>query len=1759
MQQLEGYTIHQQIYESNHSIIYRATRQRNQHPVILKKLKADYPTPSELTRYHQEYEIISNLDIPNVIKAYDLQAFDNSLVIVVEDFGGISLKKIINQQAFDIITSLQIIIQLAEGLGGIHAANIIHKDINPSNIVVNLEKNKVKIIDFGIATQLPQENPELKNPERLEGTLAYMSPEQTGRMNRSLDYRTDLYALGITSYELLTNHLPFNTIDALELVHCHIAKRPIAPHQINPQIPEVISHIIMKLMAKNAEARYQSAYGLQADLQACLEKLQATGSIENFYYGQQDFSGKFQIPQKLYGRQTEINTLLTAFERVAEGSKEMMLITGHAGIGKSVLVHEIYKPITKRQGYFINGKFDQLQNTPYSAIVAAFTQLVQQLLTESENRLLYWKQQLLEALGNNGQVIIDIIPEVELIIGEQPRLQQAGVTELQNRFNLIFENFIRVFCQPEHPLVIFLDDLQWADNASLKFIELMMTDKQTSYLFFIGAYRHQAVQPAHPLLLTLENLPKTLPIHSINLNPLDLSSIQELLADTLNHDTEELAPLAQLINQKTEGNPFFINEFLKTLYQEKIINFDFSTHQWQWQLSQIQTLDITDNVVELMIQKLKKLPNETQQLLRLAACIGNHFDLQQLTVIQQSTPQTLYQQLQPAIQEGLIIPISDWELATSHTTTSRLIIKRHKFLHDRVQQAAYALSSSEEVHKIHLQIARLILQNTPIEEKEENIFTIVNQYNLSQSLITDTTEKYQLAALNLIAGQKAKAATAYQAALEYLQHGLNLLPMDSWQTDYTLTFDLHLTCAQCEYLTGNLQASEKHFSALFTKTTTRLQKIQIYTEEIILYRSMGKHQRVFQLGVAALGLFDITVPEDLEVLKATIKKEREKQLIYLKDKTIAGLINLPTMADSEIYNLLNLLINVTPSSYYINPAYMGFMAFKMMNLSLQYGNSAVSAYGYTAAGVVTGGVYGDFKTAYELGKLGIALSEKFDIVSQKSKSYALMSLFINNWNQSIETDLTYSQQAYAYALEAGEFFYVGLSALIAVRARMVQGQSLTDVINEADKYIDFLQQKIHEIAPFLQISQQFAWALAGKTKTPLDFSTEDLPETTLLTTMQANQMKTPLHWYYITKAQLCYLLGEIDLALHFITESEKIIAVSANQIQTAEHYFYQALILIAHFPQANSAQQTEYRQQLDICQQKFTQWANHCPQNFAHKQALINAEIAYLEGDMLKAMDEYETAISLAKKYEFYQNLALSAELAGRFWLEREKSEIAQLYLRKAYYYYQLWGAKVKIQQLSEKYLKLIHKSALLTISPAMENSPGEDEFAVNSFNNLVTRQTDTTTTVGIEKNLDLVTVMKTSQAISSELKFEQLLKKFMQIVVENVGAEQGWLILQKNNNLFIEAQSLITQEEVLLFHGTPLSKAEEHPEDFSLPVSIVTYTARTRSPLVLNDASQSELFNRDPYIIQTQPKSVLCFPIIYKNQLSGILYLENNLAANSFTSERLIVLKLLASQIAISIENALFYKQLEKAQQTAEAASRAKTTFLANMSHELRTPLNAIIGYSDIIQEDAEDLGYIDILPDLDKINKAGQQLLGIISDILDISKIETEKVELHLSTFAVSDLVEEVVNMIQPLVDENENRLSVHFEEPLGDLYADYQKASQILLNLLNNAARFTRKGRIHLTASRQSLKQGEETKEWLNFRIADDGIGISPDKIDDIFMAFTQADNSPTREYDGAGLGLTISECFCCAMGGSIDVSSQEGVGSIFTVWLPTKVAN
>ena len=1500
---IADYQITAKIYESPNSLVYRARSKFDDRTVIIKVLKQDYPTPSELTRYKQEYEITRSLDIEGAILAYELLPYENTLAIVLEDFGARSLDLLMQSQRFALLEFLQIAIQAVAALAEIHGAKIIHKDINPSNIVVNPETGQVKIIDFGISTRFARENPTIKNPDVLEGTLAYMSPEQTGRMNRSLDYRTDFYSLGATFYKILTQRLPFDTGDALELVHCHLARDPIAPHEIDASIPKTLSHIVMKLLAKTAEERYQSALGLKADLEECRLQFEQTGHIAEFPLARHDAIEQLQIPQKLYGREAEIDRLLTVFRRVSQPETqreeeettisqkrvEMMLVGGYSGVGKTALIQELYKPLSQQRGYFIAGKFDQFQrNIPYSAIVSAFQSLIRQLLTESEAQLARWREKLEAVLGVNGQIIIDVIPEVEQIIGSQPSVQPLEPTEAQNRFNQVFQNFIRVFCRRSHPLVLFLDDLQWADFGTLKLIELMMTDSQIESLLLLGAYRDNEVDANHPTIVAIEKLKdRKAIINQIILNPLQSDDIAQLLVETLHCSRENVMSLMELILQKTSGNPFFVNEFLQTIYQEKLLAYNREYQCWEWNISQIQELDITDNVVDLMLNKLKILSEETQTVLLLSACIGNRFDLNTLSIVaEKSSPQT-FQYLLPAVQQGLVQPTSELKTTPEAPIDAALVIQNYKFRHDRIQQAAYALVDRDRRKMVHLQIGRLLLANLDRNEQQERIFTLADHFNKGLESIENRSENVKVSELNLYAGKKAKEAIAYSAARNYLQTAQNHFPGDIWKENYEMALDLYKELSEVEYLNGNFQESQELIQLSIERAKSPLESVEFYHLQIIQLTVQNKVKEAIDCGRIALRSLGSDLPED--DFQTAFEEELIECRKSLGNRSISELSDNSEIDQLDKRAILKILYSLGGASQLLNPILFRVVGSKQVNVNIKYGHTPTSPASYTIFGIITVQALKDYRMAYEFGSLGMKLLDEYKDLLVKGRVYMIHGNLILPWSAHVKLSAELSEQGIDANIQSGDLQHAGYNYAYRLYNLIFQGKNLDLLLKETLRSLHFSQETQNQWAIDCILAAKIVIKnLIGESQDKLCFDLEELSELNFVKTCDRSQSMAALCLYQTFKAQAVYLY-EQPVQLNLFERSSKLFGYLPGTLcATAKHNFYYSLTSIARYSEASPEDRQHYWQQIETNQKEMKAWADNCPENFLHKYLLVSAEMARISNRWQDAMELYDRAIESAKEHEFIQNEALGNELAAKFWLSRGKEDFAKLYMRKARQGYQIWGAKRKVEQLEEKYPQWF-------VSQSSESHESTE-----------------TTTGRATETLDIATVIKASQTLSGEIVLKNLLGKLMGIAIANAGAEKGFLLLKKDGNWFIEAEGIANNSEVRALQSIPIG-TQEQPDNALLSSAIVNYVARTEQNVILNDAVKEGEYTRDPYIITNQPKSILCTPLINQSHISGILYLENNLATNTFTSDRLEILKIISSQAAISIENARLYAHLEQ------------------------------------------------------------------------------------------------------------------------------------------------------------------------------------------------------------------------------------------------------
>jgi predicted ATPase/signal transduction histidine kinase len=1812
-----GYDINEQIYAGNRTLVYRGIRSWDGQPVAIKLLRNDFPSFNELVHFRNQYVIAKNLNIPGIVKAYSLESYHNRYALVMEDFGGISLCSYLSSiasasdepvEGLPVNEFFPMAIQIANALDGLHRHRVIHKDLKPANILINPTSKEVKLIDLSIASLLPRETQEIQNPNVLEGTLPYISPEQTGRMNRGIDYRTDFYSLGVTFYELLTGKLPFQTDDPMDLVHCHLAKQPLAASKVNSSVPLVLSQIISKLMAKNAEDRYQSALGLKYDLETCLSQLKQTGKIVNFDLGQRDLCDRFIIPEKLYGRESEVATLLAAFDRVGAGSAEMMLVAGFSGIGKTAVVNEVHKPIVRQRGYFIKGKFDQFQrNLPFSAFVQAFRDFMGQLLSETDAKVEQWKSEIFAALGDSAGAIVEVIPELEKIIGQQPPVPELAGSAAQNRFNLLFEKFIQVFTTKEHPLVIFLDDLQWADSASLKLMQLLMSDIDKRYLFLIGAYRDNEVFPAHPLMLTLAEIQKNqAKVNTITLAPLDRSDVNSLVADTLNCSKALAAPLTELVYQKTKGNPFFGTQFLKSLHEDGLIAFNLDSRYWQCDIARVRSLAITDDVVEFVALGLQKLPTQTQEVLKLAACTGNQFDLGTLAIVDEKSPVETASALWKALQEGLILPVSEvYKFYQAEGNSESVIgngkefdqlsitpdqLPKYRFLHDRIQQAAYSLIPEDQKRSTHLKIGQLLLKNTPEAEREERIFDIVNHLNVGLELITQEVEREELARLNLVAGKKAKAATAYAAALEYFNVGKELLTANSWENQYELTLALHTEAAEAAYLSGDFDRMERLASVVESCAKTLLDKVNVYEVQIEAYMAQNKLQEALNTGLPVLKLLGVKFPSEPNF--SDIGQALGETASILSGKGTEDLIDLPLMTDPQQLATIRILSSLFSPAYVALPPLVPLVVCKQVNLSIQYGNASLSPYAFAIYSFLLCGM-GDIDLGYQLGELALRLVSKLNAKEIQTKTSAMVHSGILPWKEHLRKTLKPLLSDYFCGRETGELEFACYAIYEYSYYSYFIGKQLTQLEREIASYADAVS-KIHQEAAlsYQKICWQAVLNLIGISQDPCHLKGEVYDEPTMLQLYQRTNNYLGIHYLYFHKLVLCYLFENYPEAFKNIAQIESYLSAASGQITVAIFYFYDSLVRLAVYSDIPESEQQEILVRVQANQEKMQKWAHHAPMNHLHKFYLVEAQRHRVKGEKVEAIEMYDKAIALAQENEYINEEALAHELAAKFYLEWGKEKLAQPYLIDAYYAYAKWGAKAKIDHLEQRYPQLL---APILQPDRTRQYPSETihtSSSESSLSNTNRTLVGSTSSWGL---VDLPTVIKASQALSSEIELEQLLTTLIQVAVQNAGAQSGALILDEGGNWRVAVHCTNRQDchlESLLVE-----------ESKAIPVSIINYVKRTKEILVFDRASTQTTFAADPYMIEQQPKSVLCTPILHQGKVMGILYLENNLTTGAFTRDRVSILNILCSQAAISLQNARLYQQSQEYAQKLEQSIHelkqmqlqlvqgekmsALGNLVAGVAHEINNPVGFIAGNLQPAQEYLQDLfELIDVYED--SFPKPGAKVEEKIEDIdleylrEDLPKLigsmkegveRIRNISTSLRTFSradsdrpvsfnIHDGLESTLLILKHRLKASEFRPAIAVVKEYGNLplvKCFPGQLNQVFMNVLANAIdalEESNKGRsfneIKALPNQITVQTAlSESNNQVVIRIKDNGVGMSNEVKENIFNhLFT------TKSVgQGTGLGLSIAHQIVVEKhGGTLVVNSCLGQGSEFVISIP-----
>jgi PAS domain S-box-containing protein len=1447
---------------------WRHSAEGRRSAVLVRLPTSGQPTPATLDRLAHEYSLEDELNSTWAVRPLELLQDRGRTILVLEDPGGELLGELLGTP-MEMGDFLRIAVSVAAALGKMHERGLIHKDIKPTNILVNILSGEIRLTGFGIASRLPQERLAPSPPEFIAGTLPYMAPEQTGRMNRSIDSRSDLYSLGVTFYQMLTGALPFTASDPMEWVHCHIATTPMPPRERLGTIPAPISQLVMKLLAKTPEERYQTAAGVAHDLWRCRAEWEMRSGIDEFPLAERDVRDRLLIPEILYGRSHEVAALLGSFHRVvATGIPELVLVSGYSGIGKSSVVNELHTFVVPPRGLFASGKFDQYKrDVPYATLAQAFQGLVRQILSKSEAELGDWRDALRDALGLNGQLIVGLIPELEFVIGKQAHVPDLSPQDAQRRFRTVLRRFIAVFARREHPLALFLDDLQWLDAATLDLLEDLLTQGDIRHLLLIGAYRDNEVDAAHPLLRKLDAIRRAgASVQDIVLAPLTYDDLEQLISESLHCETMPANPLVQLVHEKTGGNPFFSIQFLSELADEALLVFDHTDARWFCDLGRIGAKRYTDNVIDLMVAKLNRLPAETTAPLRQLACVGSGAEFALLGTICDTSQEELHANLSEAVRAGLVLRSEN----------------SYAFQHDRIQEAAYSLVPGEARAEAHLQIGRLLVSQTPTGKLDDAIFEIVNQLNRASSLVTAQEEREQLAEFNLRAGKRARNAAAYSSALTYFAEGRALLVDDCWALQYPLVFELELHRAEAEFLTGEMASAVERLSTLAGRATNRVDQAAVACLHMDLYNVLSRLDRAVAVCLDYLrggGVEWSAQPTDEEV-----QQEYERVWRRLGTRQIEDLIDLPLLNDADTRAILDVLTKAVGPSQSMSPNLFRLIAAHMVNLSLDHGNSDAASGAYVCFGWVFASDFADYSAALRFGQLGIDLVNKRGLDAFKVRVHLPFAIWISPRQQSVRSCRALILQASDEANKAGDLARTGYCYVNLIMNSCFSGAPLGDLDREVTVGIEFAKKtKSVLIAAIIFGFLFLTRTLRGLPNDLVTLGDEEFDEGALVRLLEADpNLSLAACSYWVRRLETCVFAGDYAQAVEAAVKVEGglvIVSLAATFIDLAEYHFYAAMARAGAIDpgSASPGEGQPDLEPLTAHHRQLQTWAAHCPENVEDRAALVGAEIARLEGRDADAMRLYEQAIRAARANGFIHNEALAYETAARFYASRGFEGIAEMHLAKARDGYLRWGADGKVRQLEAHYPQL-----------AVGGPRGETVEAASP-----------------DQQLDVAAVVKASQALSSEMLLPRLIERLMTIALQNAGADRGLLILPQQDDYRIEAEAHTEGERIVLHYGTAAGLA--------VPEAIIRYVMRTRDSVILDDATKQNLFSDDQYFGLQRPRSILCLPLVRQGTLVGLLYLENALAPHVFTPERARLLELLASQAAISLENTRLYGDLQQ------------------------------------------------------------------------------------------------------------------------------------------------------------------------------------------------------------------------------------------------------
>ena len=1703
MSKVDGYQIIGKLTETELFEVFKASGVDGRYYTVFAT--TENHGPEQCGKSHHAFKVAHSCTSPHVLKVHSIKEFPDQSIMIGEPVEAECLHDFIrNDNHSGVETLFFLAFGLIDAIESIHKEDVLHLGLNPKSILFDEKSGLIRLIDFSRSSQLSNE---LQDPGQIPSdvySMGFISPEQTGRMNRQVDYRSDFYSLGSILYYILTGNAPFDKTTSMELVHAHIADRPISPTEDREAIPEVVSEIVLKLLAKNADDRYQSLYGLKQDLQRCQAEWQKSGAIEKFPLGVNDFSSKFQVSNKLYGRFQEVSDLLKLFEQASAGGMCISLIGGYSGVGKTSVVGELHRSIYEQKGHFVSGKFDQfMRNTPYASLSQAFKGLVKELLSKDKEDLDYWKNRIIEAASGQGRILTDLIPGMEILIGEQPEVPDLGPKETQHRMISTIKSFIGCLADVEHPLVLFLDDLQWADPPTLFLLQQILNDQDTKAFYLVGAYRDNEVSASHPFVLMVEALKKNeVAIHEIELLPLKQSDVQRLLADTTHRDDEECQELCTLLFNTTNGNPFFVKQSILRIHEQDGFSFDSANGHWEWSMDHVLSLNLTSNVIELMTSILEELPPKTIDLLKLAAGVGNKVSLSMLTNVSELTKETIQMQLWPALKRGLLFSLGDQYKMGSNSTKEVVF----KFMHDRIQQAAYELIPSSELPKFHFNIGKIIWQKSGTMVADGELFNVVNHLNKGLSEIQSDGERIKVAKLNFDAAVKAKQSTAYAPALTYIQVAKELWPAHSWDSIYELTRSIHILWAECEYLNTNFAKAEEIFESILDRSQDKKERAEVCAIQMILLINRGLSQEAVDLAIDCLKLFDIHLvpfPKKEDVHAEILEVQK-----LLGDRSVDSLIDLAPMEDLDMIAAMKVLFRLGGAAYFTDQNLYALMHAKVVILTLRHGTAPASIRGYAIYGSVLGSDYLQYNHGYEFAQLALKLGDQFNKNDLMALSHFLIGSFSSFWSRPADESLNLLLDAHKYSYEAGNMVYSGFSTGFYVAARWVKGDNLDSLFIDSEKYLELTENiKFLAMSQLIRLTRNSVAALQGQNYSPL--SIEEI---------ESSNNKFPLHFHYIAEMKFHYLLGDYSRAEEALAKAEALAEGSKGAHQSVEHYFYETLILINKLHVEGLEEKNVDRVEENL--NRFAVWARSCPENFLHRFEVLKGEELRLRQhtDPSAVLKCFDRAVSLAGDQKDYHIAALACELAGRFFKDRQHMVVAEAYIKKAIEKYVEWGATRKAHQLRREYGYEVEEQQIRKASVV------DDHHQLNT-----------------NERLDVETIVKATHLMLSEFKIDSLISKVMQLVMVNSGAQRG-LLMENRDGEWFTAYAVESDDRGNL--------KQISAEDCQGSRSVVNFVSRTKEYLIIDDAQKNGIIKDEEYFRNGGVRSVLCYPLTHLGDLAWIVYLENNISAGAFVKSRLELLDIVLNQAATLLENARIYETMESMVEERTSQLSEKNEQLEEMlverrnvfrivCHDLANPLS-LAGAGVSLLEEVLEINTPRLERTVKYIKTATVNMEKILEQVRRMEALSTNKANIQLKEINFFEVLESSKNLFEHKLESKELQLSIvnqTGEESVKINVDEVIFSNVILNNLISNAIKFSHKG------SEIEIEILDSVDGRVKIQIKDSGIGMPESLAARIFSASEKTSRKGTSGETGTGFGMPLVKAYVEKFGGTISVLSKD----------------